>query len=195
MAYNKNPTFGIAIDWETSGSEWGGDSTKSCQGISMGLVIYKTSNFEIVDTLYLEIKFDASKYKWSTDAEKIHKLSREHLAANGITQEEAAVELMNKLVQYFDPSEDILFMGHNVDFDIGFTKQLLEPFSLMFNISHRRLDTAGTAYIVLGIHRSEDLFTFLGMPERQMHNALEDAIYTVMACERMRLLMNSALGI
>lgn len=195
MAYNKNPTFGLCIDWETSGAEWGGDSTKSYQGLTIGLVIYKTSNFEIVDTLYLEIKYDASKYKWSTEAEKIHGKTREYLAENGMSQEEAAIELMNKILEYFAPDEDILFMGHNVDFDIGFTKQLLEPFGLMFKISHRRLDTAGTAYIVLGIHKSEELFQFLGMPDRQMHNALEDAIYTVWACERMKLLMNSALGI
>lgn len=191
----KLPTHGICIDWETSGSAWGQDSTIDYQGVSFGAAIFRLADFEIVDTLYCEIKFDESKYKWSEQAQKIHGLTREHLAANGMSQEDAAVALMSLYVKYFAPDEYVYILGHHVDFDIEFTKQLLVPFGIMFNIGATRIDTSGTGLIMFGIHKSEDLFQFLGLPPRQTHNALEDVVLTVEAAKNMRLIANAALGI
>lgn len=191
----KLPTMAIAIDWETSGSAWGQDSTIDYQGVSFGAAIFRLSDFEIVDTLYCEIQFDESKYKWSDQAQKIHGLTREHLAANGMSQEDAAVALMSLYVKYFAPDEYVYILGHHVDFDIEFTKQLLVPFGIMFNIGATRIDTSGTGLIMFGIHKSEDLFQFLGLPPRQTHNALEDVVLTVEAAKNMRLISNAALGI
>lgn len=195
MAANKNPKFGLCIDWETSGSTWGGDSSIDYQGLSIGVIVFNFKTLEPVDALYLEIKFDDSKYKWSTDAEKIHGLSRKHLEENGITQEEAAISFAEMFLKYFDVDEEIFVLGHNVLFDIKFTEQLLSPFGLMFKVSHRMLDTVSIGWGAFGIIKSDDLFELLGLGDRSEHNALQDAMMTLEAAKRIRELMNANLGI
>jgi hypothetical protein len=188
------PKFGFGIDWETSGSTWGSDSTVDYQGLSFGAVIFDLATFEPVDQLYCEIKFDDAKYKWSDGAQKIHGLTREHLAANGMTAEDAAVALMSMFVKYFAPDEFVFILGHHADFDIKFTAQLLEPLGIMFKIGATIIDTAGTGLIMFGIHKSEDLFQFLGLPARTTHNALEDIILTLQAAKVMRSIADAALA-
>ncbi len=189
----KLPNYGFAIDWETSGSAWGEDSTVNYQGVSFGVAIFRLDDFEVVDTLYQEIKFDATKYLWSPQAEKIHGLSQTHLAEHGVEPEVAAVELMSMFVKYFAPDEYVYILGHHVDFDIAFTEQLLKPFDIMFKIGATRIDTSGTGLIMFGIHKSEDLFNFLGLPARTTHNALEDVLLTVEAAKTMRMITSSVL--
>lgn len=188
------PKFGIGIDWETTGSTWGGDSSILHQGISLGAAIFDLQTFDVIETMYVEIKFNADKYIWTDGAEKIHGLSREHLEKNGVTREEAAVELLNMMVKYIDMDKDVMVLGHNVDFDIKFTKQLLEPFELMFKVSHRHLDTSGMGLILLNAWNSNELFDILGLPERKLHNALEDILMTIEAAKRMKLLVTSVLA-
>lgn len=188
------PKYGFGIDWETSGSCWGGDSTIDHQGISFGAVVFDLRTLEPVETLYCEIKFDDSKYKWQEGAFKVHGLSREHLAANGMTAEDAAVALMSMFVKYFAPDEKIFILGHHTDFDVAFTKQLLEPLGIMFQIGATVMDTAGAGLINFGIHKSEDLFQFLGLPPRTTHNALEDILLTLQAAKTMRAIFDAALA-
>jgi DNA polymerase III epsilon subunit-like protein len=195
MAQKSLPTHGLAIDWETSGSAWGEDSSLTYQGISFGAAIFRLADFEPVETLYREIKFDDSKYKWQDSAQRIHGLSREHLEAHGVTQEAAAVDLATFYLKYFAPDEFVYILGHHIDFDIKFTEQLLKPFEVMFQIGATRIDTSGTGLIMFGIHKSDELFTFLGLPERTTHNALEDTLLTLQAAKMMRTISNTALGV
>jgi DNA polymerase III alpha subunit (gram-positive type) len=188
------PTKAICIDWETSGSTWGGDSSILHQGISFGLVVFDTRTFDPIDMIYHEIKFDSSKYKWSNEAQAVHGISREYLEQNGISQEDAAVAMVEILLKHFGPDPTIMFLGHNVGFDVLFTKQLLEPFELMFKTHNVLLDTACTALITMGIHKSDLVFEALGLEERQMHNALEDCLMTIEACKRIRMIFEAGLN-
>lgn len=188
------PTKAVCLDFETSGSTWGGDSSILHQGISFGLVVFDTRTFEPIDMMYQEIKFDASKYKWSEEAQAIHGLSREHLEENGVSQEDAAFAMCEMLLKHFGPSPTIMLLGHNLSFDICFTKQLLEQFGLMFKIHHVHLDTAGIALVTLGIHKSDLVFDFLGCGERELHNALEDCLMTIEACRRIRMVFQAGLS-
>lgn len=193
MSKQKTPKFGLCIDWETSGATWGGDSSKDYQGVAIGVVVFNTKTFEPIEKLYCEIKFDATRFKWQDEAEKIHGLSREYLEENGITREEAAVEVASLVMKYFDVTSPIMFLGHNREFDIAFTKQLLEEFGVMFKIHHVNLDTAGIGFITLGYYKSDLLFEAVGLDARGKHNALEDAICTLEVCSRIRSVMNQAL--
>lgn len=192
----------LCLDWETSGSEWGADSSVEHQGVSFGAVIFDTATLLPVKTLYREIQFDPNlglawqgkQYKWSEEAQAIHGLSRERLATSGVTQADAAIDLAELILEYFDPQRPILFMGHNVDYDIRFTEQLMQPYEIMFKVAHTKLDTSGAAWINFGIHKSNDMFDFLGLQEREEHNALEDALMTLEAARRMRMLAQSALN-
>jgi hypothetical protein len=191
---SKLPIHGIAIDWETSGSVWGDDSTVDHQGISFGAVVFNISTFEPVETLYREIKFDDTKYKWQDGAECIHGLSRSHLAAHGVDSVDAAIDLMTMFTKYFSPDESVFILGHHTNFDIDFTEQLLKPHGLMFKIGATIIDTASAGMINFGIHKSNDLFEFLGLPPRTTHNALEDILMTLQAAKNMRSIFDSALA-
>lgn len=195
MSKQQTPQFGLCIDWETSGATWGGDSSIDYQGLSIGAVIFDTTTFEVVHTFYREIKFDPSKYKWTEEAAKIHGMSIEYLEQNGVTQEEAAVDFASMLMEYFDVQKPIMVLGHNREFDIAFTKQLLEQFGIMFKIHHVNLDTSGIGFVTMGLYKSNLLFSALGFDDRGAHNSLEDALITVGVCQRIRMLVNSALGV
>lgn len=198
------PKFGLCIDWETSGSTWGGDSSIDHQGVSFGAVVFDLATFEPIDTLYREIKFEQSKYTWSIEAQNIHGLSREYLETNGVSQEEAAVDLVDLILKYFG-TEKVLMMGHNANFDISFTKQLLKSIDFEFgtikpieevpfiNLHHVLIDTACIGLVTMGLFKSDLLFDSLGLTERTLHNALEDALMTVEACKRIRLLVEASL--
>jgi len=192
----KDIRFGLVIDWETSGSGWGTikETVAKYQGISVGLVIFELRTLLPVDKLYIEIKFDDSKYEWSDEAEKVHGLTREHLAACGKTVEEAVIAVVEFLLKYFGQNPEIYVMAHNAHFDIEFTKQLLEPFEMMFRIQDRVLDTASIAMICFDNYTSNNLFEQTGLTERTQHNALEDAEMTLEAMRRVRLLVQAALN-
>lgn len=187
------PKFGLCIDWETSGSDFDGDSTVDHQGIAFGAAIFKLDTFEIVDKMKRYVKFNAQKYKWTTQAEKIHGISRDFLNENGISQKEAAEDLANLVFAYFGPAPKVMVLGHNVDFDIAFTKQLLVPYDVMFKIHHVKLDTSVCGLIAFGKFKSDELFEMVGLEKRGDHDPLQDVEYTIELAKSIRLLINSAL--
>ena len=201
----KTPQFGLCIDWETSGSVWGGDSSKEYQGVSFGAIVFNTADFTPVEKLYIRIKFDDTKYKWSEDAEKIHGLSRAHLAEFGVTQSEAAITLAELILKYWGPDSKVMFMGHNAEFDRRFTNQLLNTIEIEFSVEkqtsfsswiqlhHIVLDTSPIGFVNMGLFKSDLLFEAMGFPERAEHNALTDAEQTLETAKAMREIF--ALGI
>lgn len=200
-ASKKMPKFGLCIDWETSGATWGEmEYARDWQGVSYGAVIFDFATLSPIETLYREVKFTPKgprgdkKWGWSQEAQNIHGLSKEYLGVSGISQQEAAMDLAQLLLDTFGPNPYIPLLGHNKDFDVAFTRQLLDSIDLKLNLFHVNLDTSGLGLLTLGIHRSNDLFEFLGLPERKDHNALEDALYTLESAKRIRGLVNAGLG-
>jgi DNA polymerase III epsilon subunit-like protein len=168
--------FGLMIDWETSGSDFGGDSSKNYQGIAFGAVIFNTQTFEEQDTLYRELHFSPTKYKWSEDAEKIHGLTREQLLSNGVSREEGLSDLLEFLLKYFAPNTKIMIAGHNVGFDADFTNQLFEDHGIEIMFHHVMLDSSSLAFALIGEYKSDVVFeTLAGLSKRDCHNALADA--------------------
>lgn len=197
--------FGLVIDWETSGSDWGKDSSINHQGISFGAAVFNTATFEPIETLYREIKFNSSKYKWTTEAEKIHGISIEHLEDNGVSQEDAAIDLATLILKYWGPESPVMLLGHNTGFDIAFTNQLLNSIDIEFSVQqktnlsswiqihHVVLDTASTGFITFGLFKSDLLFEKIGFDKRGNHNALEDALMTLSTCKAIRDIVNYAM--
>lgn len=205
--YQLTPDHALCIDWETSGAVFGGDSSKEYQGVAFGAVVFNTKTFEVIETLYRMVKFDAAKFKWSDEAEKIHGLSREHLAEHGVTQEDAAMDLLDLILKYWGPTNKVMFLGHNPEFDRRFTNQLTMSVNIEFSVEktanevdghiqlhHVMLDTSAAGFITMGLFKSDLLFEAVGLEERGEHNALTDALYTVETCKRIRLLVDTALG-
>lgn len=177
------PKFGLAIDWETSGYSLPNYAEKH-QGISFGAVVFDLVALTPVDELYCEIKFNP-KYTWDDGAEKIHGLSREHLAKNGIDQEDAALQLGTMILKYFGDGK-VMLLGHRVWFDECFTDQLMDVAGLQLNYDPIRLDSAAFGVLLLEQQRSDVIFDVMGLPPRGEHNALEDVIYTIEALRKMK---------
>ena len=181
--FNKIPTFGLAIDWETSGYSLPNYAEKH-QGISFGAIIFDVRTLEPVEKLYKEIIFD-DKYLWDARAEQIHGVSRDHLKANGISQEAAALELGNLVYKYL-ATEDITLLGHRVHFDRAFTDQLMSAAGVKFNYNPTFIDSCSIATVLMEMTHSESIFQTLGMPPRGKHNALEDIEYTLDSIKKMK---------
>ncbi len=172
--------YGLCIDWETTGAEFGTDSSKRFQGIAFGAIIFDTVTFEEVESVYVEIQFDDTKYEWTEAAEKIHGLSREHLAANGKTREEACTILLELIVKYIGAGNKILLAGHNCGFDMDFTAQLARDFGVDLVFHHVTIDNSALAFTLIGEYKSDNVFQLLaGLDKRGLHNALEDARATL----------------
>lgn len=197
----QTPKFGLCLDWETSGAVFGGDSAKEHQGITFGAIVFNTEDFSPVEKLYVEIKFDETKYKWTDTAEKIHGKSREYLDKNGISQEDAAIKLVELILKYWGPDSKVMFLGHNPGFDIRFTAQLLSTIEFEFSVEKSTnfdswiqlhyviLDTSAAGFITMGLYKSDLLFDKIGFPERGEHNALVDAEQTLDTCAALQQLV------
>lgn len=191
--YQATPKYLLCIDWETSGADFGKDSSISYQGITFGAIVTKTSDFSEVESIYREIKFDDTKYKWTPEAEAIHGKSREHLNEHGVSPEEAATDLIELIAKYFG-TDKVMFLGHNPEFDRRFTNQLVKNVGFEFSVEkepgdniqiplhHVMLDTSAAGFIAVGLFKSDMLFDKMGFPERGDHNALEDARMTIGTC-------------
>lgn len=185
--------YGLCIDWETTGSNFGGDSTIDYQGIAFGAIIFDTETFEPVDALYKEMHFDDKKYKWTDGAEKIHGLTREHLKTNGVPREEALAELLDLILKYIGTNK-ILVLGHNADFDIAFTNQLASDFDIELKFHHVNIDTSSLGFVTIGKYRSNDVFSFFYGEREKVHNALDDANMALTVARSIRTIFKEALG-
>lgn len=184
MSYINIPKFALGIDWETSGFSTP-NYAQSHQGVSFGAIIFDVHKLEPVEEIYLEILFDDKKYKWEDGAERVHGLSREHLATNGVSQEVAAVELCNLIVKYIG-TDDVMLLGHRVHFDRAFTEQLTNSIGVQLSYHPTVIDTASMSTVLMEMSKSEEIFQTLGMPPRKEHNALEDIRFTLRSVQRMK---------
>ena len=85
-------------------------------------------------------------------------------------------------------------MGHNKDFDIAFLHQFLEPLGIMPKIWYRGINTCDIGIVCFGLAKSDMIFDRIGLPPRQDHNSLEDAIYTLYTCKKVKDLINISLN-
>lgn len=185
----------LFIDWETTGADFdSGKSSERYQGISFGAVIADSETFEPVETLYRELHFDETKYGWTDGAEKIHGLSREHLAQHGVSREEGLIDLLELIQKYIGAQAKICIGGHNVSFDIDFTRQLASDFGITLNFHHVMIETSQLAFVAIGLYRSDDVFPFFGAEVRGNHNALDDALQSLAVARGIKQLVQTALG-
>ena len=188
--------YALAIDWETSGATFGGDSTIDHQGLAFGAVIFDTETLEPVETLYRELYFDESRYKWTESAAKIHGLSQEYLLENGVSREQGLIDLLELIAKHIGTESKICFLGHNVDFDIDFTDQLARDHGIKLKIHHVKMETSGAAFILTGQYKSDAVFEyFTGKVRDGAHNALDDALMALETARNMREIHNTAMSI
>lgn len=186
--------FLLCLDTETTGSTFGSykETFSKYQAISFGAIIATTDTFEPVKELYFKVKYEPALYDWTNEAEQIHGITREDLAKNGLTFEEAATELAEFIIDHFG-TDKVPFLGHNPWFDIAAMEQLLVPFNVMPKLHHVVLDTSALGFITVGKFKSTELFNMFVGERAEKHNALDDARMTLSVARSVRQLMNMAL--
>lgn len=203
----KNPVgyykYALAIDVETSGMAFCADNPtidvktgNTFQAVSFGVIVVNVDTMEAVKDLYLEVRMDP-EHTFSQSAYKIHGLSEAYLEENGVSSEEAAVEIANLIMDFWGPNAAITLIGQNVaSFDIWFIKQIFQKYDLPVKFSHRHIDTSTLGISVFGVYNSNDLFSVIGWPERDpsMHNALDDAYAALEVVRTVRKLSTAMLG-
>jgi DNA polymerase III epsilon subunit-like protein len=193
----------LAIDCETTGLAYNADDPsfdpktgQTYQAISWGLVVVEAARLKTIEELYVEVQWDG-KSVWSPDAQKIHGLSKEHLAKNGKTPEEAVELIANLILDYWGPSSPVCLLGHNVTtFDRYFLKRTLREFGIEIKLGNRHIDTFSVGYSTFGTFNSDELFQVVGLPDRDPnnHNALVDAQNAVEAVRRVKTIFTHAIG-
>lgn len=176
----------LAIDTETSGLFMGQDTpVKNEKGeyyqvVSWGLMVLDQASLEIIEELYIEQKWDG-KSKWDVRAEAVHGLSKEYLEANGVSREEAQVQIASLILKYWGKTA-VVTLGHNsIRFDLPFLEHEAQLAGIDLRFGNRHIDTNTLGCILFGTFNSDDLFEQLGFSKREEHNSLEDIRMTVKA--------------
>lgn len=164
----------VVIDTETGGLDPETDAL-----LSVGLV-------EWCDGALLrkrEILIDASGLRCDPKALEVNGIDLETHHAYSISRDEAA----SAIQEFCLPMGRPFVCGHNVQFDIGFTRRLFTPEALRRTFSHRVIDTLqilgylGHAGVLPeGIGKLDQAMRHFGitMPEGKRHSALADAVAT-----------------
>lgn len=190
----------LCFDVETSGMWKQGDNPCANENgyyqiVSIGLIVTDVNTLTPKDALYLEIQWNGESI-WSDEAEKIHGLSIKYLKENGVSEEDAVVEIASFLLKHFGPNGVIRTLGYNqVLFDLPFLRHLLNRYDIFPKFNYRHADLFGVGLIALNAQSSNDLFDVMGFEERNAnkHNALEDAEMTLTSARNIRRIFDSFL--
>lgn len=203
----------LAMDCETTGlcinnhTPVENNDGERHQAVSWGFVVADAQTLMPQKELYVEIKWNKySKEQRKLDsyfgihAEKIHGLTKEYLDDNGMTETEAVERIANEIiVPYWGIGanmSNIRTLGHNVHtFDLPFLRDLFGRHGLDLPFGNRHMDSNSLGFGTVGSLNSDDLFSVLGMDDRDEHNALEDARMALESFRLVRVLWKGKVGI
>lgn len=193
-------SFGLVIDWETTGlrqheTTWQ-TYLEGPQGIEIGVIAVELPAFTPVAEFTSRVRFLGQRHgiayggphyerlTWSDEAQLVHGLS-----AHDLVHEPMPSEVADKLVRFVhssfgidDPQKHpVMICGHNPAGDAYYVRQLLFLGSVQDKIRfhHRMLDSFTLGYMLLGAKSSNELFQRVSGTVRTTHNALQDAKLTL----------------
>jgi len=179
----------LFIDTETGGLDPNKHSL-----LSIGLVLFEDN--AIIDSTEIYIKEE--EYRVTPYAMKINGINLYELYEKGVSPD-IAVEKIIDFVSNNDEKK-IIVGGHNVNFDIGFLKQLFAktPYSYNKYISHRYIDVASilkiftdVKYFDKEVHSLDDAIEYFDIKIENRHSALDDAIATALVYNELKDILNS----
>lgn len=150
--------------------------------LSIGLVVWQEG--EIIDQE--EIFILDQIIKFTPQSLKINKMNFKEFINKAIEPSLAIKQIHKFCSRNFEDNIPITLGGHNVNFDIGFLKKLLEKdYQKLF--SHRSIDTSAILkYLYLSGKISKDCsgsdkaFSYFDIKVKNRHSALEDARATAL---------------
>lgn len=194
----------LAMDCETTGLNWEDDNPSiGHQPISWGFVVADAHTLKPIEELYVEIKWnDESREAKKTDptfgvsAAAIHGLTFDVLEKNGITEEEAVIQIANLIIKHWGPTSQVKTLGHNVHlFDLPFLRAMLRRHMIELPIGSRHYDSNSVGFCTVGSYTSDGLFETMGFDNRKSHNALADAHMALESCRLIKQLWEQKVGL
>lgn len=190
----------LAMDCETTGlainrddPSYDPENDVEYQSVSWGFIVANAQTLEPIEKMYIEIQWNGEA-KWDNRAQKIHGLSKEHLAANGFTESEAVEAIGTLIMKHWGPTVRIGTLGHNVaTFDIWFLKRLFRRHGIELSFGSRHVDTSSIGFVNWNTYTSDQLFEAVGFESRGDHNALQDAEQSLAAARITKMLFNKCL--
>lgn len=191
----------LAMDCETTGLAFNSDDpSDGNQAVSWGLIVADAHTLKPIEQLYVEIKWNdeckaarKADPKFGTYAEKIHGLTYDYLEKNGMSEEDAVIDIASLILKYWADG-NIRCLGHNVaTFDMWFLKRLMRSHEIELKFGSRHVDTSGAGFINFETYNSDQLFEMVGFESRKDHNALDDARMALESARVMRLIFQKAL--
>lgn len=176
----------VFIDTETGGTDPNKHSL-----LSVGVCVWD-KNHGIIDQLELFIKHD--NYIITKHAASINKFSKDSHEKVAVSPQKAIVCLIEFCRQYFPANYAIPLVGHNVQFDVNFLKNLFKCCGKSFNsfFLHRYIDTYSVYKTLVladiiheNLNSSSDAFSYFNIKVKKRHSALSDCIATVELYEKM----------
>lgn len=172
----------LIVDSETSGIAMGCDDPsfnphtgEEYQSVAWGLIVADAQTLKVIEELYIEIKWDGVS-KWEAAAQKVHGLTPQYLEKNGLTTEDAVLEIASLILRHWGPESAVSLAGHNVaTFDLPFLRRLLRKCEIEVKFGNRHVDTNSVGFSTFVTYNSDDLFDAVGCAPRAEHNALDDA--------------------
>lgn len=143
---------------------------------------------EILEIGFVKFKFLENKFTIIEEYNRLFKpkgeVSETVLALTGITRVELekADDFIKHREEISEKLKDVILVGHNIDFDLGFLK------SLGMNLSEKKIDTLDLAQFILPCHPAynlENLSYFFHINSEKAHRALSDAKTTFKVLENL----------
>lgn len=191
--------FYIPFDCET-----GGKSPKTSDLLTLYMAVLD-ENFKLVDEINLKLKPDNGRIpNVEAEALEVNGINiTEHLAdPETITYSEAKPKILAMLKKYLKKKgrySNLLPMGHNIPFDIGYINEYLIPFEEWNAIIHYRLTDTNPiigflkdcGWLPKELGRLESVVDYFGIPKRKAHTAKDDTLMTVDVYKALLALMAS----
>lgn len=187
----------LVMDSETTGIQQGsclypcrGKNGSYFQPISWGLIVADFKTLKPIEELYVEIQWDGISI-WDNGAQAVHGMSIEYLQKNGVTELEAVEQIGSLIMEHWGPENHINILAHNPTFDLSFFSDMFLRYDIKLKFSHRMYDSNTIGGLLLDCYTSDQLFTTMGLPHRDKHNALEDARCCLESMRKVKLLWNT----
>ena len=193
-------TLVLAMDCETTGlasncddPSYNPKTGEEYQAVSWGLVVADAQTLKPIEELYIEIQHNGDS-EWDMRAQRIHGLSKDYLAENGFSEEEAVEAIGTLIMKYWGSEVSIRTLGHNVaTFDLWFFKRLFRRQGIELRFGNRHIDTSTVGFVNWETYNSDDLFEMVGFDARGEHNALDDAKMALESARVTRLLFKNCI--
>lgn len=193
------PQYILAIDAETTGlvsskkslrPSISDDGSERHQAIAWGVVVATLGDYEPVEMFSRKIQLQPGM-SWSPQAEKVHGISKEQLALEGVEEEDFIVELAELVMKYWGTTVPVIVLGHNVAFDLDFLKAALERHGVQIHFSNRVIDSNSISLGLAGLTSSDKMFEFFDLPKRTTHDPLDDILMTLIAVQGFKLIFDN----